>query len=249
MIIASAQTSPTRDNTSRNINDHIRLTKLAIKNGADLILFPEMSLSSYERKNANQLTFSENDPRLDELRKIASENSITIIAGAPIKIKNNTYIGCFVISPDNQLDIYTKQFLHGGENDYFVSSCDYNPIIKIKGERISLAICADINHEQHIINAKLKKSTIYLAGIFFSNTEMIKAHHLLSSYAKDHNINVLMSNFVGDVWDMIGGGKSAFWNDQGNLVAQSNATESGILLFKKENHSWRSLKDKAKHVG
>ena len=241
MIIASAQTSPKRENISANIEDHLKLTKLAVKNGADLILFPEMSLTSYERKKAHKLTFSENDSRLIELRKISKKENITIIAGAPISIQENTYIGCFVISPNNGINIYTKQHLHGEENDYFVSSCDYNPLIEIKNERISVAICADINQEQHIINAKNKNSTIYLAGIFFDNTEMVKAHKLLSGYAEKHQINLLMSNFAGDIWDMTGGGKSALWNNQGKLVGELNETESGILLFKKEDDNWKNI--------
>lgn len=241
MIIAAAQTSPHLSHVSNNIEDHVKLTKLAALNGAELILFPEMSLSSYEREKAKELTFSDRDERLTALINIASEKNITIVVGAPIKIKEDLHIGCFIIKPNGTFDIYTKQNLHGGENDYFKPSFDHNPLIEINNERISVAICADINHEQHIDNAKQKKSTLYLAGIFFGNSEMDRAHDLLSNHAKKYNINVLMSNFVGNVWDMQGGGKSAFWNSNGHLIGELDNDDSGIILFKKENNNWTNI--------
>jgi predicted amidohydrolase len=66
MILASAQTKPKRGDIKENLLDHYRLIELASEKGADLIVFPEMSMSGYEREKAGTLAFSENDPRLEK---------------------------------------------------------------------------------------------------------------------------------------------------------------------------------------
>jgi predicted amidohydrolase len=238
MIVAAAQTKPERGDINANLLDHYRLIELASDNGAQLIVFPEMSITGYERENADQLAFSADDSRLDHLRKLAVENQISIIAGAPIKIDSELFIGQFVISPDDSVSIYTKQFLHPGEEVYYKSSFDYNPIIEIENERISFAICADIDNPLHPENACKNKTTTYIASIFFSPNGIQQAHDSLRNYAKKHNMNVLMSNFGGDSWGSPSGGRSAFWNNNGELIAQMEDSNSGLLIVEHKNNSW-----------
>jgi len=239
MILASAQTFPTRNNIKVNLEDHFRMTELAAKNGASLVVFPEMSLSGYERAKASDLAFTLEDSRLNALRKLSADKKITIVAGAPVRIGQGLFIGSLIIQPDGSILIYTKQFLHGEENNYFTSSFQYNPVIEVENERVSFAICADINNPKHPENAKNAGTSVYTAGIFFEPHEMVKAHTTLSNYAKTHSMNVLMSNFVGQPFGLSGGGKSAFWNKNGELVSSLNGTHAGILFIEKIGENWK----------
>jgi predicted amidohydrolase len=63
MILAAAQTSPKRLDIYANLNNHYELIELAVKNNADLILFPELSITGYERDKAKELVFERNDSR------------------------------------------------------------------------------------------------------------------------------------------------------------------------------------------
>ena len=240
MILAAAQTKPTRGNIETNLQDHYRLIELAVQNKAQLIAFPEMSITGYERENARKLAFKKEDLRLNHLKKLASENNITIIAGAPIEIESKLFIGEFVISPDNSVSIYTKQFLHEGVDDFFQSSFDYNPILEIENQKISFAICADIDNLLHPENAKKKGTDIYIASIFFSPNGIPNAYRDLQNYAEKHKMNVLMSNFSGESWGSPSAGQSAFWNSKGELVGQMNDSDSGLLVVEKQNENWTS---------
>ncbi|MBF4465462.1 carbon-nitrogen hydrolase family protein [Flavobacterium sp. LC2016-12] len=239
MILAAAQTKPTRGNIEANLLDHYRLIELAVQNGAQLIAFPEMSITGYERENAQKLAFKKNDSRLDHLKKLASENNIIIVAGAPIQFEKEMFIGEFVISPDQSVSIYTKQFLHEGE-DEFQSSFDYNPMITIEDQKISFAICADIDNPLHPENACKKATDIYIASIFFSPNGILNAYRDLQSYAAKHRMNVLMSNFSGESWGSPSAGQSAFWNNKGELIRQMNDSNSGLLLVENKNDNWTS---------
>lgn len=238
MILASAQTKPKRDDIIGNLLDHYRLIKLAADEGADLIVFPEMSITGYEQDRADSLAFTEDDRRLDKLRILAVDYKIIIIVGAPIKIDADLFIGTFILRPDHSVSIYTKQFLHPGEEEYFQSSFNYNPLIELGNELVSPAICADIDHPLHAENAKKAGGTIYIASIFFSPNGIQNAHDSLSGYAKKHAMNVLMSNFSGESWGSPAGGRSAFWDQRGNLVAEMNDSDTGLLIVEKRYGSW-----------
>jgi len=238
MILASAQTKPKRGDIQANLLDHYHLIKIAADNGADLIVFPEMSITGYEREKADKYIFSPNDARLDTLIELANDNKIVIIAGAPIEINSNLFIGEFIIQPDNPVMIYTKQFLHMGEDEYFKSSFDYNPIIEIGDERISMAICADIDNPLHPENVHKVNSSIYIASIFFSPNGIPSAHQTLKNYAKQYSMDVLMSNFCGEAWGQPSGGRSACWTKNGSLVAEMNESDAGLLIVEKNKNVW-----------
>jgi len=240
MILAAAQTKPTRGDIDANLLDHYRLIELAAQNNAQLIAFPEMSITGYERENVQELAFSKDDSRLNHLKKLAIENNIIIIAGAPIQIESKMFIGEFIISPDNSVQIYTKQFLHEGEDEFFQSSFDHNPMMDIENKTISFAICADIDNPLHPENACKRETDIYIASIFFSPSGIPNAYRDLQSYAQKHTMNVLMSNFSGESWGSPSAGQSAFWNNKGELIAQMNDLDSGILLVEKLNENWTS---------
>jgi predicted amidohydrolase len=240
MILAAAQTKPKRGDIDANLLDHYRLVELASANGAQLIAFPELSITGYEREDAARLAFTENDIRLDHLKKLATENNITIIAGAPIRIQSDLSLGEFCIAPNDSVSIYTKQFLHTGEEVYYQPSFDYNPILEIGKERISCAICADIDNPLHPENASKNNSSTYIASIFFSPNGIPQAHQSLQSYATQYQMNILMANFGGDSYGSSSGGRSAFWNNKGELIAQMDDSGSGLLLIEKQNNGWIS---------
>lgn len=240
MILAAAQTKPKRGDISSNLLNHYQLIELAAQNGANLIAFPELSITGYERENAESLAFTEDDYRIDHLKELAFRNNIIIIAGAPIQKESQLFIGEFVISPDNSVSIYTKQFLHEGEDQFFQPSFENNPMVRIEDQNISFAICADIDNPQHPENAKKKDTDIYIASIFFSPNGIPNAYRNLQNYAQKHEMNVLMSNFSGESWGSPSAGQSAFWNNKGELIGQMNDSDSGLLLVEKQNDSWSS---------
>lgn len=233
MILTSAQTKPHRFDTGKNLSDHFRMIELAARYKTDLIVFPELSLTGYERENARELAFQQNDDRLDSLKELAAKYRMIIIAGAPIVMEEKMFIGSFVLFPDGMVSIYTKQFLHQGEEEYYSSSFSYNPLIRKNGELISLAVCADIDNPQHPENASKLNTSVYIPSIFFSPGGIPEAYKNLGSYAKKYSMSVLMANFCGEAWGRPSGGQSACWNNKGELSGNLNDSQPGLLVVEK----------------
>ncbi|MCB0668047.1 MAG: carbon-nitrogen hydrolase family protein [Saprospiraceae bacterium] len=237
MKLAAAQIGTVTQDIEANLEKHYHLIEQAANNQADLILFPELSITGYERKNAREFAFSPDDERLRKLKEFAVRKQIIIIAGAPVNIRSEIFIGAFILLPDGSINIYTKQFLHAGEEQFYRSSFDFNPLIQFQQEKLSLAICSDINHSAHPAFAQSNGVSLYLAGIFFERDEMKKAHTILAGYARKYSMRVLMSNYCGSIWGLQAGGGSAFWDSEGHCIASLNDSDPGILLIQDKNVS------------
>jgi len=238
MIITSAQIKVEIGDIVGNLQKHLKMIDLASEQYAKLIVFPEMSLTGYCREEAATLAFSLQDNRLEVLKAKADKYQITIIVGAPVIIEDQLYIGSFIILPKQIVKVYTKQFLHKGEEVFFKASFNYNPIIRIKDERISLAICADINTETHAVNACKENTTLYIASIFFSEEGIEKGLQKLGYYGKRYGFAVLMANYSGTHWQIKAGGNSAFWSEHGEFKSKLTVIEEGLLIAIKEDKGW-----------
>lgn len=240
MKIASAQIKSTTGEINQNLESHYKMIELASKNGVELIIFPEMSITGYCREKASELLMTESDEKLNTLKRIAVEKNITIVAGAPVKIGNKTHIGSFIFQPNNLIKTYTKQYLHDGEELYFEPSFEHNPIIDINEERFSFAICADIENELHPKKSCELNSSFYLPCIFYSKNGIDSGIDKLKDYAKKYSLNILMSNFNGEHWNIEAGGKSCFINKKGELKAQLSTDENGLLIIYKDSENWKT---------
>ncbi len=239
MILATAQTSPKRGDIEYNLNEHYLFCKKAHEYHVQLIVFPELSISGYEREDAHKYVFSPSDPRLQPLKDIAIARKLIIIAGAPIEMANKHYIGTFVLFPDGKTSIYTKQYLHTGEEQFYYSSFDFNPRFFVENSQFSLATCADIENKQHIIDASAAGSNFYVPSIFYSPGSIQAAHNKLANYAKEFGIHVFMSNFCGESYGSPSAGRSAFWDTNGNLIAQMDDKHAGVLILDNSTGSWK----------
>ncbi|MEL7534733.1 MAG: nitrilase-related carbon-nitrogen hydrolase, partial [Bacteroidota bacterium] len=140
------------------------------------------------------------------------------------------------------LQIYTKQYLHQGEEDFYDASFAYNPILSLKGESIALAICADIDNPAHPAKAQANGVSLYVASIFFSEGGIAGGQQMLAQYAQQHQFSVLMANYCGEHWHSPAGGKSGFWDENGHLVASLAAKHPGLIIVEKQAQTWQLVK-------
>jgi predicted amidohydrolase len=237
-IFSVAQIKTVRENCTKNIEKHMEFINLAVKHSSKLILFPELSLTGYERELAREQFFVEDDERLECFRKASVEHDIIIIAGAPLLLEDHLYIASWIFNPDGTQEIYTKKYLHPGEELYFHSSTQYDPLITLSEEQLSLAICYDIEVEEHIIQVKERKSDYYAASIFYSQKGIQSGLTRLQYIAKEYSIAVLMSNYVGTCWDTLSGGFSSIWSKNGDLVIAADADTECLLVAENRNEEW-----------
>jgi predicted amidohydrolase len=237
-IIAAAQSGSEKGNISRNILTHQKYINVASEYGANVIIFPELSLTGYEPSIVNETALDGSESILIPLLESAKRKNITIIAGCPIRSEySKPYIGAFIIQPSQQISIYRKRYLHKGEDLYFIPSRD-NIIYQCKEERIGIAICADIDNPAHPADSKKTGATIYASGVLMTPNGISNAYDKLSSYAKKYQMLTVMANYATETGGYETAGKSAIWNENGNLITSLESVEEALVISTKEDNNW-----------
>jgi predicted amidohydrolase len=216
LTIAAAQSVSIRGDVTGNLEGHYRLIEQASSRGVDVIVFPELSITGYEPDLAEELAFSDDDDRLCGLKQLSAKYNMIVIAGAPIRLETGLHIGAFVLFPDGKSLIYTKHYLHTGEEKYFVPG-ELNPIINVGGESIHLAICYDTCVPQHPEDAAKNGCTLYIAGVMLPLRAIDTDTNMLKEYAKKYSMTIVMSNHGGDSGGYVTGARSVIISNEGKI--------------------------------
>lgn len=230
MKISLAQTQPLAGNIEANIKDHLQYVDQAIEEGADFIIFSELSLTGYEPEMAKELAIDLNDPRLDSFQKLSDTNDITICVGVPTKTDNGICISLVIFRPHKERSLYSKQYLHEDEDPYFVSGPPSDGIIEAD-KKVALAICYELTIPEHSKAANQNGAEVYIASVAKTVNGITRNNPRLSEIAKQYSIPVLMCNCVGEFDGNIGGGQSGSWDKEGNLVESLDVQNVGCLTI------------------
>ncbi len=244
--IAVAQTCPAKGDVQANVDEHIRLARLATSEGAGIIVFPELSLIGYELGLADRLAFSESDPRLDPLLDLATSQGITLVVGAPVRIASFLYIGAFILFADHTIGLYTKHRLGAFPASASCDSCDgsaipppeasvfqpgdRNPLVRFGENVAAVAVCADIGQPAHPRHAAERGANVYLASMFVIPSEFEGEVTKLSQYAAQYRMMTALANFGSASGGLRSAGRSAIWSDAGEVLVQLEVSGSGIAF-------------------
>ncbi len=231
MIIAVAQTRPAKGDIERNIEAHINLLNLAIKDRAEAILFPELSLTGYEPGLAKVLAMDKENARLTVFQTMSDSNNIIIGVGLPTKEHNGTCISLVIFQPQQQRQVYSKKFLHEDETPFFISGENNYCLIT---DHITLSICYELSIPEHAKDAFEHGAEIYITSVAKTAEGMYKASQTLAGIAKQYGMIILLSNCVGPCDDFVSAGQSAAWDNTGNLLGQLDASSEGLLIVDTE---------------
>ena len=109
MKLCVAQTQPIKGDISANIVNHKKLIDLAIANGADTLIFPELSITGYEPKLAQVLATDKNDAQFNDFQHISDSQNITIGIGVPTKSFSGISITMALFQPNKARETYSKR--------------------------------------------------------------------------------------------------------------------------------------------
>jgi predicted amidohydrolase len=230
MRIAIAQIEAIKGNIGKNIENHIKWINEAIRNEADMVVFPELSLTGYEPDLAERLATNQDDTRLDVLQGLSDRYGITIGVGLPTKETRDTMISMIIFQPHQERITYSKQYLYPPEEPIFKAG--KNPLVlNFETEVVSPAICYETSNKAHCEFAKRNKAIIYVASVLSSMNGIEAELKLLADIAKTNQLITLMANYVGKSGGYECAGRSSVWNEQGELIGQLGDKEEGLIIF------------------
>lgn len=230
MKICVAQLRPVKANIAANIELHRQLIDLALLKGAAAIFFPELSLTGYEPTLAGELAVDISDNRLDIMQDISNKNNITIGAGIPTNGNGGVLITMIIFQPHTPRQAYSKQHLHSDEIPFFMNG-DKQVFIDKDQLKIAPGICYETSLPVHWENAHNKGANMYVASVAKTAAGIERSSKHFAEMAKQYVIPVLLSNSLGPSDNFIGAGRSAVWNEKGEMLAQLDDSHEGILVY------------------
>jgi predicted amidohydrolase len=147
--LAIGQTKPRLGDLKSNMEHHLEIAKQAQRSGADLILFPELSLTGYSLRDLNsEVALKVDDNFFDPLKLLSREISLAV--GAVIKDGNGGIRNSLLYFEGGEIKhVHFKVFLptYGifEEQRYFLPGMEVNAF-DTKFGKLGLLICEDLWH-------------------------------------------------------------------------------------------------------
>lgn len=230
ITIALAQLPVSKAAVDDNLQTHLAYIERAAALGANVVAFPELSLTGYELALLSQLAMPRDDATFAALAAAAVANNTVVIAGCPLHNPNGKpFIAAVICFPNGEHTFYLKQHLHEGEEIYCAPGTE-SGLINVNDTRIALAVCADFTHPSHDAIAAAQQADVYLASALISPGGYAKDAELLAAIAKRHQLPVLLANHVSATGGWETCGNSGGWNAAGELAVSAHGTKPSLVL-------------------
>ena len=229
MKICVTQISSKMRNVQENIEKHKKVIEFAVLHGAELIVFPELSLTGYILTQAKEFAFKPLDPKLWVFQELSNVNQVTIGIGLPMETDSGVCISMILFQPNQAGEIYLKKYLHHTEKGYYVSG-EHHPYLEIENQRVAFSICYEISIRDHAKTAFREGAEIYIASVAKSQEGVEVGEGRLSEIARENGAPVLMANSVGQSEGFVSAGKTAVWDHSGKKIGQLDERSEGILI-------------------
>ena len=249
--IAQAQINTTVGDLKGNSAKIVRFIKEAGKNQAELITFPELSLTGYPPED---LLFNEKFivDNLEELERIAKHtNNLGALIGFVDKVDNRLYNAAALLANGKHILTYHKIFLPNygvfDEKRYFAPGKQCLTF-KLAGLTFGVNICEDIWEKEGPgsfaalsggagILLNISASPYYAGKLNLRET-------LLRQVAQKTKAYVLYNNLVGGQDELVFDGASMVIDPDGNILTAARQFEEELLLFDLDLEEAKKVKKK-----
>ncbi|SEG99828.1 Predicted amidohydrolase [Nonomuraea solani] len=232
--MAVAQTSAQPGDVRANAAAAAALVSAAGAAGAKLLLFPELSLTGYDldlfdtpaaraTDDDPGVWVTEDDPRLDVVRRAARDHGVTTVLGAACRRADGTpWIASLALRPDGTVHTYGKRHLHGRERDLFRPG-DQDGLLDVDGWQVALAICYDAGVPAHAERAARSGAEVYAGSVLYTLEEARRLDLHFGARAMDHRMYAIAANHAGTGPGWVSCGGSGAWHPDGTRLTQATA--------------------------
>ena len=266
MKIALAQTNPHLGNFEFNAKQILRFSLKAHKLGADLVAFPELSLTGYPLFDLpeNISFIKKQNIALKQLHKKLPEN-ISILVGAltqsTLYTNGKFYNSVISLHKNKKLQFFSKKMIPGHDvfDEFrFVLKAPYtNPILKIKGKKFLIHICEDSwifnkkpEHIKRLVPDYWKQyrgkinGVINLSASPFTHKKQKDRLILAKSITKYFKAPLIYVNAYGAQDEIIFDGRSFVYEPRKKLIHTAKDFQEDLVIL--DTDSWQA-KSALKH--
>ncbi|MGE7388102.1 carbon-nitrogen hydrolase family protein [Streptomyces sp. NPDC004126] len=231
MKIAAAQLTCVPADVAANSANAAALAARARGQGAELVVFPEFTLTGYELEplaaDPGLWLADAEDPRLNGLRSagLAVAVNAALRTDGPLPA-----IATLVYDAEGaHVTTYAKQHLYQHEQGAFAPGT-VDGRFELGGVRFSLGVCFDQHFPELARRAAADGCTVHLASSLYGTGDGIAERATVHpGIAKEHGLYVVLANHVGPAGPWTGCGGAAVWAPDGTLLAEAGADGPDVV--------------------
>src|SRR6476619_2837454 len=235
MRIALAQINTTVGDLEGNRALILSRLEEARSTGADLVLFPELAVTSYPPEDLLLRPGFVRAARRS-LEEIATATTgISALVGVPW-FDGDLYNGCAVCSDGEIKAVYRKRFLPNygvfDEERYFASGRDL-VLLRLGEALVGVTVCEDMWQpgppatDLALVGAQL---LVNVSASPFHVGKDREREEMFANRARDNSAFVALCNMVGGQDELVFDGHSVVLDDEGEVVARAPGFEEALLL-------------------
>ena len=210
----------------------LNIIKILENNRADIIVFPELALTSYclEKRYSKKVI----KKYINEIQNFLKDDNMLIIGSGWYQDKN--YYNSAIIINKDTIEFYFKNSLTDYDKKFFKSGNGIK-VIKYKNLKLGFLICRDQNNLDLIKQYRDQKIDILfiLSAHYYTSREAIKKLDKNISFpiirAIDTNAMVFKVNSVGKLKNKISYGSSMIVDKSGTVLRQAGKFSEEIIQF------------------
>ena len=234
--VALAQLNATVGDIDGNTEKTIEYIKTAREKGADLVIFPELTITGYPPKDL-LLKPSFIKANKEALERIIGETEgIVVIVGFVDAIGENIYNAAALIQNRRLIGVQHKMHLPNydvfDEKRYFKPATE-NLVFELDGLKLGINICEDIWVDNGPTEVQAELGADFVVNIsdspFYAGKSKVR-RELITRRAKENRIAIVYVNLVGGQDDVVFDGRSYVFNKEGTLIAEGKQFEEDLVI-------------------
>jgi NAD+ synthase (glutamine-hydrolysing) len=236
MKVALAQINTVVGDVWGNVEKASDVLRQAIDSGADLVAFPELTMTGYPPEDL-LLRPSFIKDNLDALEEFAGRVPEGVAAAIGfVDLNGDLYNACAVVSGGEVLHRYHKRYLPNygvfDENRYFREGSGA-PLLKLGSALVGLSVCEDIWYpggpprEQAIAGAGV---LLNVSASPYHRLKGASRERMLGVRASDYGCYVVFCNLIGGQDELVFDGRSAVFDPDGHVIARARQFKEDLLF-------------------
>ncbi|UNU73735.1 NAD+ synthase [Moraxella nasovis] len=217
-----------------NVKKMKALALSAKSQGADIVIFPELSLIGYPPEDL-LLRPTLGERVRSAMNELAQIDGIVTILGYPHIDHHGTFNSAAILQGGSQKGFYHKQCLPNygifDERRYFKKGFNH-VLFDYKGTTIGLLICEDIWHDAPIAALKNEGAdlVVVLNASPFEIGKQAKRKEQLHAQATKHNLPIIYANTVGAQDDIVFDGGSLIVQADGSIAHEGSRFLNQLIM-------------------
>jgi NAD+ synthase (glutamine-hydrolysing) len=236
MKVALAQINTVVGDVGGNVEKASGALRQAVDGGADLVAFPELTMTGYPPEDL-LLRPSFIKDNLDALEEFAGRVPEGVAAAIGfVDLNGDLYNACAVVSGGEVLHRYHKSYLPNygvfDENRYFREGSGA-PLLKLGSALVGLSVCEDIWYPGGPPREQALAGAGVLLNVSASPYHRLKGasrERMLGVRASDYGCYVVFCNLIGGQDELVFDGRSAVFDPDGHVIARARQFEEDLLF-------------------